>query len=321
MVARIESSHFKRFACTAVLVFLSVVLTACGSNGAESKNGDTTTGSQDTQVNIVAAESFWGSIASQLGGERVKVESIISRSGIDPHDYEPSPKDVAALAKADIVILNGLGYDEWASKALEANPSKSRSTLNVGTLVGLKKGDNPHRWYSPKDVDAVISKTTEILKTLDTKHAAYYDAQKADFISQKLARYNGLRAEISQRFSGSKIGSTESIMEPLVQDLKLQLITPTRYLSAVSEGRDPLPADVAEFERQIDTNQLSVFVFNKQNTTASVQKLVDKANAKNIPVVAVTETPDSATQHFQDWQSAQLQQLLDALSRATKNHG
>ena len=105
---------------------------------------------------MVAAENFWGSIAAQLGGDRVAVTDIIDNPAADPHDYEPTSDDARTMAGAQVAIVNGIGYDEWASKLLAARPDDSRVELDVGDLVGLQDGDNPHQWYSPDIVHAVI---------------------------------------------------------------------------------------------------------------------------------------------------------------------
>src|SRR5690348_14150794 len=92
-------------------------------------------------IRVVAAENFWGSIASQLGGSRAQVTSIVANPATDPHDYEPTALDARALAGAQLVLVNGIGYDPWASKLLAANPVGSRLVLDVGDLLGLKPGE------------------------------------------------------------------------------------------------------------------------------------------------------------------------------------
>ena len=106
----------------------------------------------------MAAENFWGSIAAQLGGDRVHVTSVITNPATDPHDYEPTAADARTMAGAQLAIVNGIGYDPWAPKLLAANPVHGRVVLTVGDLVGIKAGGNPHRWYSPTDVQKVIDR-------------------------------------------------------------------------------------------------------------------------------------------------------------------
>src|SRR6266542_5932881 len=129
-----------------------------------------TTGGNGLQV--VAAENFWGSIASQVGGDRVHVTSVITSPATDPHDYEPTAADARTMAGAGMVIANGIGYDPWAGKLIAANPVHGRVVLTVGDLVGVKSGGNPHRWYSPSNVQSVIAEIVRDYTTLEPKDAA-----------------------------------------------------------------------------------------------------------------------------------------------------
>ena len=127
-------------------------------------------------INVVAAENFWGSLAEQLGGAHAKVVSIINSPDADPHEYESTAADGRAIAAAQLVIINGVGYDPWATKLADANPSPTRTVLTVGELVGVADGGNPHRWYNPDNVRAVIDQITATYKKLDPSDAAFFDA-------------------------------------------------------------------------------------------------------------------------------------------------
>jgi zinc/manganese transport system substrate-binding protein len=287
------------------------LLAACGASpasGAPAGGG---------KVQVVAAENFWGSIASQIGGDHAQVVSIISSPDTDPHAYEPTPQDGRTFAQAQYIIIDGAGYDPWAPKLVDANPSSGRQVLTVADLAGRKEGDNPHMWYSPAIVSQVIDRITGDLQRLDSADAAYFAQQKAMFTSSALKKYDDLRAAIKARYSGVPVGATESIFIDLARDLGLNLITPPEYMRAISEGNDPTAADKSTFDSQISSRQLKVLVFNKQNSTPDIQGLVDKARAEGIPVVAITETLAPATATFQDWQAGQLAALQAALGMAT----
>ncbi len=290
----------------AVIAAVVSLATACGSS---SPAGSGT-------INVVAAENFWGSIAAQLAGSHATVRSIITNPQTDPHAYEPTASDARAIAGADFVIENGAGYDPWAQKLIDANPSSSRALLDVGKLNGVSEGGNPHMWYSPAFVRKVTDAISSRLVRLDAADSAYFATQHDNFVSTGLKQYNDLRAEIKKKYSGTPVGATESIFAYLAPDLGLNLISPPGFLKAISEGTDPTAGDKATMDSQIANRQIKVLVFNSQNSTPDVQALVDKARAKGIPVTSVTETLDPANLSFQDWQSKQLQALLDALASA-----
>ena len=298
----------------AASVMLACLLVGCAtSSPVNQSNGSTGT----KKIAVVAAENFWGSIAAQVGGDRVSVHSIIANPDADPHDYEPTAADGRALADAQYVIENGVGYDPWVAKLVAANAMPDRAVLNVGQLVRVKEGGNPHRWYSPDDVHRVIEQICADYKRIDPADSAYFDQQKQNYETHGLARYNQLIADIKSKYSGTSIGASESIVTPLAEGLDLRIATPESFLNAISEGTDPTAADKITADKQIEMRQIKIFLFNSQNSTPDVAALVTAAKKQGIPVATVTETLVPATASFQDWQADQLQGIQQALSKAT----
>jgi zinc/manganese transport system substrate-binding protein len=291
------------------------VLAAAACSTSSPKSADTPASSGKT-IQVVAAENFWGSIASQLGGDHVKVTSIISNPDADPHDYEPTAADARTVAGAQFTIVNGIGYDAWADKLLAANPTDGRTDLKVGDLVGIQPGGNPHRWYSPANVKQVIDQITTDYKSLDPADAADFDKLKTTFVDQTLATYNQLITDIKTKYAGTPIGASESIVSQLAEGLGLKMLTPDTFLSAISEGTDPTARDKSLIDQQIAGKQIKIYIYNSQNSTPDVAAQVKAAEAKGIPVATVTETPTPAGVSFQDWQVRQLQGIQQALTKA-----
>ncbi|HEY1485089.1 MAG TPA: zinc ABC transporter substrate-binding protein [Micromonosporaceae bacterium] len=268
-------------------------------------------------VKVVAAENFWGSLATQLGGSHAQVTSIITNPDADPHDYEPTAADGRIIDSAQVVIINGVGYDAWATKLAATNPGADRTTLTVGDLVGAKDGDNPHRWYNPADVRQVIDAITAAYQKADPADAAYFDAQHSTVLGTDLKPYFDKITRIKADYAGTPVGASESIFAMIAPALGLNLITPATFLRAVSEGTDPTAADKSTIDRQITTKQIKVYVYNSQNATPDVQAQVNEARAAGIPVTTITETLAPAGDTFQQWQLGQLEALQRALAGAT----
>jgi zinc/manganese transport system substrate-binding protein len=292
-------------------LILATLVAGCGGGTSPASS------SSSGRLEVVAAENFWGSLASQLGGDRVHVSNIIHNPATDPHDYEPTPQDGRTMATAQLAIVNGVGYDPWAPKLLSANPVDGRVVLTVGDVAGIQPGGNPHRWYSPTNVQQVIDQTVADYKKLDPKHASYFDTQRAKLEKTGLQQYKALIAAIRAKYSGVPVGASESIFAPLAQDLGLKLITPPGYLKAISEGTDPTAQDKATTDRQIASKQIKVWVFNSQNATPDVKRLNDTARSNGIPIATVTETLTPANASFQAWQARQLRAIQAALAKAT----
>ena len=268
-------------------------------------------------IRVVAAENVWGSLARQLGGDRVTVTDVVDGPDADPHDYEPTVADARAMAGAQLVIHNGIGYDTWAGRLVAANPVAGRRDLDVGALVGVRAGGNPHRWYSPADVRTVIDTITADYKAIDPAASATFDTLHHTVVSTNLKDYFDLARKIKSTYAGTPIGASESIVSPLAEATGLTVLTPASFLAAISEGSDPTPADKATVDAQITGKKIKVYVYNSQNATPDVQRQVDAAKAAGIPSVTVTETLTPAGASFQEWQVAQLKALAAALAAAT----
>jgi zinc/manganese transport system substrate-binding protein len=266
---------------------------------------------------VVASENFWGSIAAQLAGSKAQVQSIIVNPAQDPHSYEPTASDAVKLGTARLAIVNGVGYDPWAPKLLDANPASGRIVLNVGHLLRLKDGDNPHRWYDPTNVSVVAYSITEELIKLDPKDSAYFHRQLVRFDTVDLARYHALIASIRGRYRGVSVGASESIFALQAPALGLKLITPYGFMKATSEGTEPTAEDVATIERQITSRQVKVWIYNSQNATPQIQRFNTLARTHGIPITTITETLSPASDSFEQWQVSQLRRIEQALHRAT----
>jgi zinc/manganese transport system substrate-binding protein len=292
-------------------LFVGLALSACSSGSPSASQGAHGT------VSVVAAENFWGSIATQVGGNRVTVKSIITNPNTDPHAYEATAQDGRTVATAQFVIENGIGYDPWMPQLLGANPTPGRVVLDVGKLVGIPAGGNPHRWYDPTNVHQVIEQISADYIRIDPKDATYFRHQKQLFETQDLARYDSLISEIRANYAGTPIGASESIVTPLAQALGLQMLTPETFLDAVSEGTDPTAADKSTIDAQIQQKLIKVYVFNSQNSTPDVSAQVNAARTRGIPITTVTETLAPASASFQDWQVKELEGIRSALAQAT----
>ncbi|GAC1643744.1 MAG: metal ABC transporter solute-binding protein [Ktedonobacteraceae bacterium] len=302
------------FPSVLISIFLLLLLAACGSN---TTTGSGTSSSGGKLVEVVAAENFWGSIASQVGGSHAHVISIIVDPNADPHSYEPTTADARTIADAQYVIYNGAGYDPWMNKLLQSNPASGRKELNVAEFNGKHVGDNPHMWYNPDYVTTVTNKIRDDLKSLDAGDASAFDRSAQTFLTSGLKQYHDEIATIKAKYSGTPVGATESIFSYLAPALGLNLITPYSYLKAVSEGQDIAASDEASVERQVTQKQIKVLIYNSQNTPNTITALINKAKAANIPVAPITETVTPATASYQDWQTTQLQGIQNALAQAT----
>ncbi|HUB93160.1 MAG TPA: zinc ABC transporter substrate-binding protein [Verrucomicrobiae bacterium] len=287
-----------------VVVVGVVLLVSTTKNSVSNSNG---------KIQVVAAENFWGSLVSQIGGKDVTVRSIVSDPNADPHEYESNAADARDIATANYVILNGVGYDDWASKLISASPNGSRKVLTVANLVDVKDGENPHLWYNPNYVNIAIVQMEKDLATIQPSDTSYFKAQ-LQALQSSLAQYQDRISNIKKQFGGTKVAATEDIFAYLANATGLDLVSPPEFTEAVAEGNDPPASSVATFQQQLQSGQVKVLVYNEQTVTPLTTSIKQLAAQQNIPTVGVTETIQPPDTPFQVWMNSELIDLENALN-------
>jgi zinc/manganese transport system substrate-binding protein len=302
----------------AALVMLGLLAGACSSSaasGSDAPAGSTggAAGPAPRHLRVVAAENVWGDILSQIGGAQVTVTSIIRDPNTDPHEYSSDVQDAVAVAKADLVVENGLGYDDFMSRLLSASPRRGRSVLSVQTVLGITGSDaNPHLWYATDRLPQVTAAFAAALGRLDPADAATYVANAHRF-DASLQPALQVIARIRARYAGDRIAYTERVPGYLTQAAGLVLGVPTGFTLAVEDGQDPSPADTAAFDRALTTRSVRVLLFNRQVTDPQTVQIRQLAVRSGVPVVGVSETLPAGSGDFQSWQLAQDTALFHAL--------
>lgn len=263
-------------------------------------------------VRVVAAENFWGDIAAQIGGRHVAVTSIISNPNTDPHTYETSPANAAAISSAQLVIENGLGYDDFVGKILATGASGPRRVLSVQQVLGLHGTNvNPHVWYDTAALPKVAAAIARQLSEIDPAHRGAYRARARRF-DRSLHPLLAVIATIRRNYAGAPIAYTERVPGYLVQAADLRLATPLSFSLALEDGTDPSPQDTAAFDAAITAHRVRVLLYNAQVVDAQTTRIKQLARGAGVPIVGVTETLPPG-QSFQAWQLHQDHQLLLAL--------
>jgi zinc/manganese transport system substrate-binding protein len=262
-------------------------------------------------VKVVAAENFYGDMASQIGGANVAVTSILASPDDDPHLFEASPATARALADAKIVIVNGVDYDPWMEKLLGANKAPGRTEILVSALVGRKPGDNPHLWYDPAAMKAAARTLVADLIAVDPTHKADYEQGGAKFV-QSLKPLDDKIATMRKSYAGQPVTASEPVFGYQAKLIGLD-VRNEKYALAIMNNAEPTPSQVAAFENDLKGKKVKAMLYNAQASEPAVAKLVQMAKDNSIPVVGVSETePPNST--YQDWMIGQLNALDKALS-------
>ena len=296
-----------------ILSTVALALTGCGSN---SPSGSSSApGQRSAPVDVVAAENFWGDITKQIGGDHVNVTSVISDPNADPHLYESDAKTAAAVSKAQLVIVNGLSYDDFMGKLLSASPNPNRKVLNAADVMQISgRNANPHIWYDIAKVPNVSSAIAAQLGALDPADASAFTANAKTF-SDSLAPINAGIANIKTKYGGAPVGYTERVPGYLIEAAGLKLATPASFAQAIEDGNDPSPADNSAMDTAMKTKAIKVLLYNAQVTSPATDAVKALAQQSGVPIVGVTETLPPTDPNFQAWQLRQVNELTSALGQ------
>lgn len=319
---------------------LPVALVACSADtGTPAAGTEAAGGCPTAPVDVVVSVDQWGDIVSQLGGDCAKVTTVVASSAVDPHDFEPAPKDAALFDNARLVVVNGGHYDEWASK-LAASSAPDAPVINALEASGAEgheehthegeshegeahEGEahdhagepNPHVWYNPAAVTAVADAVTAELSELAPDASGYFQERRAAF-TESLKPYDDVIASIKDEASGKTYAATESIFDDMAAALGLQNRTPAGYQVSSANETDPSPADLDAFLRLLADKGVDVLIYNVQTEGSVPQQIRSAAEAAGVPVVEVTETVPADSDSFEAWQVGQLDALAAALGVA-----
>jgi zinc/manganese transport system substrate-binding protein len=260
---------------------------------------------------VVASTDVWGSVAHAVAGQHRSVKSILHGAATDPHTYQASPADAAAVIDAPLVIYNGGGYDPWITQVLGGHPDIN--TVDAYSFVGTDNAEQPneHVFYNLDVAKAVAAAIADRLAALDAANAADYRAGAAGFGQQADVIATSERA-LANTFPSTSVVATEPVAYYLLKATGLVNRTPPAFMSANENGTDPSPADMAFVLDLVNRHQVAAVLVNPQTSTPAIGGLQDAARRAGVPVVQVTETlPDGAD--YLSWQRDTVNQLQNAL--------
>ena len=273
---------------------------ACGSSQSTSEKNGT--------IEVVASVNQWGTVAKTLGGDNVNVTSIINSTNVDAHDYEPTTSDIAKLQKAQVIIVNGAGYDAWAVKAAQ---SAKATVVNAAEVGGVKDGDNPHIWFSADVRKAMAQAITDAYAKADSAKKSDFDKLNDQWMTEE-GNVEGKIAEVKQKSDGLAYAATESVASYLAEDMGLADATPSGYAQATANESEPTPTDIKQFTDALKAGEIKLLVVNTQEESELTGKITNAAKSANVPMVNLTEQMPEQYDSLTAW----MEGLVDAFSKA-----
>lgn len=273
---------------------------ACGSGQSTSEKNGT--------IEVAASVNQWGTVAKALGGDNVNVTSIINSTNVDAHDYEPTTSDIAKLQKAQVIIVNGAGYDAWAVKAAQ---TANAIIVNAAEIGGVNDGENPHVWFSADVRKAVAQAITEAYEQADAAKKNDFDKMNDQWAAEE-NNVESKIAEVKQKTDGLAYAAAESVASYLAEDMGLADATPSGYARATANESEPTPTDIKQFTDALKAGEIKLLVVNTQEESELTGKITDAAKSVEVPMVELTEQMPEQYDSLTAW----MEGLVDAFSQA-----
>lgn len=333
------------FAAVFSIATLALGVTACAGGSEDSAaDGD--------KIKLVASTSIWGSIAEDIteGRDDVEVTTILSSKDDDPHEYEATARDIAAVKDADIVVANGAGYDNWLTDNVEeGTPLVTAQPLAEAHHHGDDHGDDhgeaghDHEGHDHEHGDEHEHSDEHSHEGHDHEHGHDHEGHDhgganphvwfdldvvSEFEKNLSAELHKLNSDIPEsdedvtqktdelkqrieKLSGKNVILTESVAAELVDDSELKDITPEGFAHSVNNESEPSAADLAATRQLITDKKADILITNEQSETPAAEQLTNAAKEAGIKVVNVNETPDEGQDYF-EYADALIKQLEDA---------
>ena len=269
----------------------------------------------DGRIRVVSATAVWASVAAQLGGPLVVAQPLLSGAGHDPHSYEATARDQLKVNKAQLLIVNGGGYDTFLSALAKRAPANSnRLAIDVAESAAAgNAAGNEHFWYSLDMVGAIAKKIAQSLTKIDPAHAGLFATNLTAFDADLNSLASELEA-LAATNGGKRILATEPLADYLTANAGLIDATPSAFKAAI-EGETDAPLLVVKAMReQLAAGRVAALVLNAQTASTQVSTLVAAAKLGHVPVVEFNEFQLDSTQTYINWMSENIRQLAAALA-------
>ncbi|MFJ6026183.1 metal ABC transporter substrate-binding protein [Pseudarthrobacter sp. NPDC092424] len=318
----------------AVLAGAGLLLSACSQQPEAAPAND--------GLSVVTSTDVYGDIVRTIGGDKVSVTAIISKTSQDPHSYEATAQDRLAVSKADLVVENGGGYDGFIHTLAEDSNLDEAKVLNAVELSGLEEeatagGDatagatteeadaeeehgedghghgefNEHVWYSLSAMEKIADQLAAKLGELDPESAEGFTANAEAFKKELDALHARLDA-LKDSAGGARVAVTEPVPHYLLEDAGLVNATPEDYTAAIEEGSDVPPAVLKETTDLVESKSVRILAYNGQTEGPQTQALKEAADLAGLPVVDFSETlPEGKT--YLQWMTDNVENIGKAL--------
>ena len=284
-------------------------------------SGCSSTESADTRPSVVATTSVWADVASQIAGDKFQVLALIDKPTQDPHSFEASARDQLAVSESSIFIMNGGGYDEFATKLASAanvvpfDVYESHEAAHADEHAGETKDEHDgehahghdgsdHIWYDLHVVEATAFELSKKMAELQPENKNVFDENYTKFATS-IEELEERAAKITTKLSYFEAHPLAAL---LFQELGFENLTPEGFAEAEEAELEPSPLIMNDAKELIGGKKVNFVAVNRQATSTSLEQLIAVAEENMVPVLNFDELLPEGS-NYQDWMAGILAEI------------
>lgn len=247
------------------------------------------------KVDVVASFSILGDLVSEVGGEHIKLTTLVKANG-DAHVYNPTPQDAQAVKNAQLLVVNGLSFEGWMPRLLESSQFKGTKVTASDGINVLQigeheeehageqeaaghhhEGPDPHAWNSIANVKIYINNIESGLSKVDPENSQEYKQNAGVYI----AKLNKLEIKLRKKMemvplTQRKVITPHDAFGYLAHDFDLKFMAP----QGISTESEASASDVAAIIKQIRRDNINAVFIENIADNRMVEQIVRETNTK-----------------------------------------
>lgn len=244
---------------------------------------------QEAKLPVVASFSILGDMVQTIGGDRISLTTLV-KPGMDAHVYAPTPADAKAVGEARLVVTNGLGFEPWMRRLMQASASKAQVAEAARSVKALKEkgghghshghahaGTDPHAWQSVANAKLYAAGIRDALAAADPSGKDTYEANARRYVGE----LDGLEAEIVAAIARipaerRKIITSHDAFAYFEHAYGLRFVAPR----GASTAAEPSAQDVARIIRQIRQETIPTVFMENISDPRLIRQIAAESDAK-----------------------------------------
>jgi ABC-type Zn uptake system ZnuABC Zn-binding protein ZnuA len=284
---------------------LALAIAACTGGSSPSASG--------SALNVVTTTTVFADIVKNVGGQYVTVTSLVGKNG-DVHTFEPKPADVQTVSGAKLLVMNGLGLDDWLEKTITNAAASGTPLVKLGVdlpgvtlLPGEEAGtQNPHLWMDVKYGELYVDRIATALKAADALHATQYDAQAVAYKQRLEALDASVRTRVATiPEANRKLVVFHDAFPYFAREYGITIVG----VAVEAPGQDPSAGYTAQLITAIKAAGVKAIFAESQFPTKLVDQLAAETGAKVVADLyddALGDAPVTSYEAVINWDVDQL---------------